>query len=474
MSEDADKKRKCIEFAKNAENPNDLQKVEEALNSIDQEDLVEVALDAKNSNFAMKAVNKILKGNQDLLADVAKNAKDCEVAMLAAGRIRKKEAGILYDLAQNASHKEVRDYANNRIAGQKHDFKEKRANKNLINKLSSQKEPVQKIDDNIGIIHNQKVQRKAKTHYETDSEKRKRIKEQNEFLDMFKNDAVYDFLKIMFERAGGDNQKAFVLIARNAYDRNVAMAALERIDYDNNQKGLSDIARNAYGWHVAKKALENINIKNQMILKDIARNSNHMEVRIEALSMLSGDNYYWAQKKLVYYAKNAYEEVLAQKALEKIRYNEDGFFDVAKNSKYDSVAVAAFEKIDTDQSGWIDLAKNANGQSVSRRAFDKISSVDSNVWVDIANNAKVEYVAKRACDKIGEDNQYALANIARNSIYDSVVRKALSKLSDETLNANPSLNERKVKIAQEGYKGYKFNPSYGSNANNTSREKFFR
>ena len=45
---------------------------------------------------------------------------------------------------------------------------------------------------------------------------------------------------------------------------------------------------------------------------------------------------------------------------------------------------------------------------------------------------------------------------------------------DETLNANPSLNERKLKIAQEGYKEYKFNPSYGSNANNTSREKFFR
>ena len=86
MSEDSDKKRKCIEFAKNAENPNDLQKVEKALNSIDQEDLVEVALDAKNSNFAMKAVNKILNGNQDLLADVAKNAKECKTCKNCVSR----------------------------------------------------------------------------------------------------------------------------------------------------------------------------------------------------------------------------------------------------------------------------------------------------------------------------------------------------------------------------------------------------
>ena len=151
-------------------------------------------------------------------------------------------------------------------------------------------------------------------------------------------------------------------------------------------------------------------------------------------------------------------------------------FPIAPNGRIhpnDSLRGIAFKKM-IDEVFKTDLAKNANGQSVSRRAFDKISSVDSNVWVDIANNARIEYVAKRACDKIGEDNQYALANIARNSIYDSVVRKALSKLSDETLNANPSLNERKLKIAQEGYKGYKFNPSYGSNANNTSREKFFR
>ena len=450
---------------------------------IDQEGLVEVALNTKISNHAIMAVNRIKNGNVDLFAIIAKNAKDCEVAMEAVRRINKVYPEILSDIAQNASYEEVKDFAKSKIANQSLVSKGKMLNTGRVNKNSSKKELmhksemnrfIQASDEKNGIIREQTAPRKAKTFYETDHEKNKRIEERDEFLDMFRNDEVYGFLKIMFERSGRNNQRAFVLIAKNAYDRKVAMAAFERIDFDNNQRGLSEIARNAYGMHVAEKALENIRSENQMILRSIARYSNHLGVKIEALSRISGDYYSWAQKRLVDIAKNAYDEVLAEKALEKISYYEEGFIDIAKNSKYKSVAMLAVEKLDTDQSGWIDIVKNANTLSVSRKAFEKISRTNPDVWVDIANNAKREYVARKAFENIDDDNQVGLAEVARNSKHDSIAMKALSKLSDETLKKNPHLKERKLEKSKTEYGEYKYNPSYSSNRNSTRLDRMMR
>lgn len=343
-----------------------------------------------------------------------------------------------------------------------------------MHRSDEKKEFIQTSDEKNGIIREQKDPRQAKTFYETDHEMNQRIEERDEFLDMFRNDEVYGFLKIMFERSGRNNQRAFVLIAKNAYDRKVAMAAFERIDFDNNQMGLSEIARNAYGMHVAEKALENIRSENQMILRGIARYSNHLGVKIEALSRISGDYYLWAQKRLADIAKNAYDEVSAEKALEKISYYEEGLIDIAKNSEYKSVAMLAVEKLDTDQSGWIDIVKNANTLSVSRKAFEKISSTNPDVWVDIANNAKREYIAKKAFENIDDDNQEGLVEIAKNSKHDSIAMKALSKLSDETLSKNPHLKDRKFENSKTEYKDYKYNPSYSSNRNSTRLDRMMR
>ena len=450
---------------------------------IDQEGLVEVALNTKISNHAIMAVNRIKNGNVDLFAIIAKNAKDCEVAMEAVRRINKVYPEILSDIAQNASYEEVKDFAKSKIANQSLVSKGKMLNTGRVNKNSSKKELmhksemnrfIQASDEKNGIIREQKDPRQAKTFYETDHEMNQRIEERDEFLDMFRNDEVYGFLKIMFERSGRNNQRAFVLIAKNAYDRKVAMAAFERIDFDNNQMGLSEIARNAYGMHVAEKALENIRSENQMILRGIARYSNHLGVKIEALSRISGDYYLWAQKRLADIAKNAYDEVSAEKALEKISYYEEGLIDIAKNSEYKSVAMLAVEKLDTDQSGWIDIVKNANTLSVSRKAFEKISSTNPDVWVDIANNAKREYIAKKAFENIDDDNQEGLVEIAKNSKHDSIAMKALSKLSDETLSKNPHLKDRKFENSKTEYKDYKYNPSYSSNRNSTRLDRMMR
>ena len=446
-----------------------------ALNEIiDQEGLVEVALNTKISNHAIMAVNRIKNGNVDLFAIIAKNAKDCEVAMEAVRRINKVYPEILSDIAQNASYEEVRDFAKSKIANQTPVSKDKMLDNGRVNKNSSKKELMHRSDEKNGIIREQKDPRQAKTFYETDHEMNQRIEERDEFLDMFRNDEVYGFLKIMFERSGRNNQRAFVLIAKNAYDRKVAMAAFERIDFDNNQRGLSEIARNAYGMHVAEKALENIRSENQMILRGIARYSNHLGVKIEALSRISGDYYLWAQKRLADIAKNAYDEVSAEKALEKISYYEEGLIDVAKNSEYKSVAILAVEKLDTDQSGWIDIVKNANTLSVSRKAFEKISSTNPDVWVDIANNAKREYIAKKAFENIDDDNQEGLVEISKNSKHDSIAMKALSKLSDETLSKNPHLKDRKFENSKTEYKDYKYNPSYSSNRNSTRLDRMMR
>ena len=451
---------------------------------IDPEGLVEVALNTKISNHAIMAVNRIKNGNVDLFAIIAKNAKDCEVAMEAVRRINKVYPEILSDIAQNASYEEVKDFAKSKIANQSLVSKDKMLNTGKVNKNSSKKELmhrsdekkefIQTSDEKNGIIREQKDPRQAKTFYETDHEMNQRIEERDEFLDMFRNDEVYGFLKIMFERSGRNNQRAFVLIAKNAYDRKVAMAAFERIDFDNNQMGLSEIARNAYGMHVAEKALENIRSENQMILRGIARYSNHLGVKIEALSRISGDYYLWAQKRLADIAKNAYDEVSAEKALEKISYYEEGLIDIAKNSEYKSVAMLAVEKLDTDQSGWIDIVKNANTLSVSRKAFEKISSTNPDVWVDIANNAKREYIARKAFENIDDDNQEGLVEIAKNSKHDSIAVKALSKLSDETLSKNPHLKDRKFENSKTEYKDYKYNPSYSSNRNSTRLDRMMR
>ena len=458
MANDDDiKQKELIGTAINAENISD---GKNAIYDLDQESLVKVAVYARNSDLAMLAASKILKGNQELLAEVAKNANDLDVAIFASERIRNKNPEILSDIVNNSFHGDVRELARSKL-----DSSSSSRGKTSIQRSASQVR-------NSGFGKRGKIEKAKPIQKQSKSMAEK---ERQEFLDLFIGQASYDFVKAVFDKEDHDNQRAFVEIARSAFDVNVGMSALERIINADNQRGLIDVAMHAYGWTVAEKALENIPSDNQRDLSDIARNADYLGVSIEALGRIKGSNYNWAQDKLADLAKNAYEEVFAVRAFEKINIdNQIMVADIAKNSRFESVALKAVEKIYTSNlNRQVDIAKNALSSSASRRAFEKIEFDGDSVWIDIAKNSRNEYVSKMAVERIKVSNQKGLAGVALNSRHVSVSNIALSKLSKETLDKNPALQKRKAKNSSSEDQ-YKYNPSYGTNANNTRLDRMMR